>query len=401
MRVTLTHQIGPEKGKREQFEIERISIGRASNNALSFGDDARRVSSHHAEIIRRGDHFVLRDLGSTNGTMINGRRVIASEVHEDDLIEFGAGGPLLRFGLEGDGAAAAFATRHREEPQMRGPSRPREPRTSEMLARRSARQRRTNLRLIAAIVLAMVSGAAGGLLLSAGLPASNERYLSFTEVAELNGPAVVFIRAEFELLDEEGQLIGTDARTGSGFVISADGLIVTNRHLVRDWEYNAASYGKTGRTTRIDVILPGQRQEGAIPAEIYRVAEDELPDVAILRINSSRMRFVHGIELDLGKTNQGDEVAVMGYPLGLNLLQATKDDQIKPSLFTGIVSRVGQDYIQLNLRAYHGNSGGPVFDRKGKVIGILTANLTNAQDITLCTPVSAAYKLLTEGASGK
>src|SRR5215207_8980995 len=111
MRVTLTHQIGPEKGKREQFEIERISIGRASNNALSFGDDARRVSSHHAEIIRRGDHFVLRDLGSTNGTMINGRRVIASEIHADDLIEFGAGGPLLRFGIETDGAAAGEISR--------------------------------------------------------------------------------------------------------------------------------------------------------------------------------------------------------------------------------------------------------------------------------------------------
>src|SRR5215216_1055969 len=148
MRATLTHQFGPNKGKREQFEIDKISIGRAPNNALSFGDDARRVSSHHAEIIRRGDHFVLRDLGSTNGTMINGRRIIASEIHEDDLIEFGAGGPLLRFGIELDGAGASDEIKQQEYSQAPNRSNVVEPKTSEMLARRAARQRKTNVRLI-------------------------------------------------------------------------------------------------------------------------------------------------------------------------------------------------------------------------------------------------------------
>jgi serine protease Do len=400
MRATLTHQLGPNKGKREQFEVDRISIGRAPNNSLSFGDDARRVSSHHAEIIRRGDHFVLRDLGSTNGTMINGRRVIASEIHEDDLIEFGAGGPLLRFGIESDGQGTPGRINRHEESQAAIRSHVAEPKTSEMLARRAARQRKTNVRLIIAIVLAMISGAAGGLLLSSRLPSSYNRNMSFTKVAELNVPAVVFIRTEFESLDDFGQVVETKAQTGSGFVISPDGLIVTNRHVVRDWEYNAHA-GRTGRTTKIDVILPGQKQEGIIPAEVYRLSEGTSPDVAILKINSSRLRFTHGTEPDLSETNQGDEVVVMGYPLGLNLIERTKDEQIEPSLFTGVVSRVGQDYIQLNLRAYHGNSGGPVFNRKGQVIGILTGNLTAAQDIALCTPISAAYNLITGNAPRK
>jgi S1-C subfamily serine protease len=149
------------------------------------------------------------------------------------------------------------------------------------------------------------------------------------------------------------------------------------------------------------VILPGQKQDGAVAAEIYRLPEDELPDVAILKINSSRLRFVHGIEADLNQTTQGDEVVVLGYPLGLDLLELTRDDRIKPSLFTGTVSRVGQDSIQLNLRAYHGNSGGPVLNRKGEVIGILTANVRAAQDITLCTPISEAARLITSTAPGK
>src|SRR5882724_8636782 len=100
MRATFTYLIGPNKGEQAEFRESAVSVGRAADNMLCLGDGARRVSSHHAEVIRRGEQFVLRDLGSTNGTMINGRRVMISELEQDDLIEFGAGGPLLRFGIE-------------------------------------------------------------------------------------------------------------------------------------------------------------------------------------------------------------------------------------------------------------------------------------------------------------
>jgi len=78
MRATFTYLIGPQKGERAQFDAERILVGRAPDNTLCLGDGARRVSSHHAEVIQRGDQYVLRDLGSTNGTIINGRRVVVS-----------------------------------------------------------------------------------------------------------------------------------------------------------------------------------------------------------------------------------------------------------------------------------------------------------------------------------
>src|SRR6476660_8623801 len=104
MRATFTYLIGPNKGEHAEFRESAISVGRAADNMLCLGDGARRVSSHHAEVIRRGEQFVLRDLGSTNGTMINGRRVMISELEQDDLIEFGAGGPLVRFAVEQDTA---------------------------------------------------------------------------------------------------------------------------------------------------------------------------------------------------------------------------------------------------------------------------------------------------------
>src|SRR5215510_12794740 len=100
MLVTITHLTGARRGARQEFADEIITIGRAANNRLCFGDGERRVSSHHAQITRHDDAFLIRDLGSTNGTMINGRRIIISELASDDLIEFGAGGPLVRFVVE-------------------------------------------------------------------------------------------------------------------------------------------------------------------------------------------------------------------------------------------------------------------------------------------------------------
>lgn len=394
MRAILTHLIGPYKGKRERFDADRITIGRASNNALCFSDGQRRVSAHHAEIIRREDHFLLRDLGSTNGTMINGRRIVASEIQDDDLIEFGAGGPLLRFSIEHDedridNSQEDFKKTKTSGLSVRG-------KTSQSLARGT--HRKANGLLLAAIASAMLVGAIGGIFLSSRLPSQYQPQLSFTEVAERNRPAVVFIRAEFELYDESGQTLVTDARTGSGFIVSSSGLIVTNRHVIRDWEYNSATQGLKGRTTKIEVILPGQQPQQAIAAEVHKLGDENI-DVAILKINQSRLRFVRGLESDLNKIEQGDNVAVIGYPFGLDLFKQTNDEQVSPSLATGVVSRIGHDFIQLNLRAYHGNSGGPVLNRKGEVIGILTGSVGSAQDITLCTPINAALELINNPAS--
>ena len=386
MRATFTYLIGPQKGERAKFDAERILVGRALDNTLCLGDGARRVSSHHAEVIQHGDQYVLRDLGSTNGTMINGRRVVVSELAHDDLIEFGAGGPLLRFGIE----------RPEKEDQLETVSKDQKGRDrvrSAATARDEAASHRTvvkgNAMLIAALVAAMLLGGVAGIVASFRLRASDPESMSFAEIAELNSPAVVLIRTEFELVDSSGHVTTTEARTGSGFIIPDSGLIVTNRHLVRDWEYNPPPPGTTGRITRIEAILPHHILDDLLPAEVYRLGEDNV-DVAILRIDSPNLPFVLGIEPDLSHTNQGDEVLVIGYPLGLELLEKTKDTTADPSLSPGIVSRVGHDFIQLNLRAYHGNSGGPVLNRKGEVIGILTGNLGSAPDIALCTPIRSA-----------
>jgi S1-C subfamily serine protease len=405
MIATFTYLTGSRRGQCEKFTDEVISIGRATDNRLSFGDGERRVSSHHAQITRHGDNFLLRDLGSTNGTMINGRRIIITELGKDDLIEFGAGGPLVRFGIlqpadnnhyEKQPAAnhhAHAVTKAHTTVAEKLPTR-RDEITNAI--RRFLRQRKNNVRLTSAIVVSLLLGGLLGIWLSGKFTSPESEHFSFAAIAERNRGAVVFIQTEFEMIDEQGKVTSTDERrTGSGFVVSKSGLIVTNRHLIRAWEYEDTPVGLSGRIKKISVIFQGRKHDEAILATIAHLSSDKETDIAILRITPpSEMTIIYGLEKDLSHINQGDEVAAIGYPLGMDLLQQTTDERLETSLATGVVSRVGDNKIQLDLHAYHGNSGCPVLNRRGEVIGIVTGKVQGAEDLIISEPVGVAYEMV-------
>ena len=65
----------------------RLTIGRSSSCQLVLGDDT--VSRRHAELFLEGSRWILRDLGSSNGTWVNGRRVVEAEVRPGDLVHLG------------------------------------------------------------------------------------------------------------------------------------------------------------------------------------------------------------------------------------------------------------------------------------------------------------------------
>ncbi|HKG20827.1 MAG TPA: trypsin-like peptidase domain-containing protein, partial [Blastocatellia bacterium] len=395
MSITFTHLTGPKKGQRETFGSEPVSIGRAPDNSLRFEDHERRVSAHHAEVRRKGRAFILRDLGSTNGTMINGRRVVVSEVRDDDMVEVGAGGPLLRFNLDLDDtiALAPTAPDHGVERRAASSGAAPEPRARERPIEKAVHTRSTNLPLILALLVALLIGALGGIWLYSRAGGPGGGRLSFREVAERSGPAVVYIRAEFEIIDATGQVRSSYSRSGSGFVMSPGTRIITNRHLVRDWEYAPPPPGTVGRTAKITVILPGYRKDEAMEAQIAQLSPAEGIDVAVLEIKPPyQIPLPQGIAAAGEQVSQGEDVAVIGYPLGLDLLQLTREDRIENSFTTGVVSRVNDDVIQLSLRAYRGNSGGPVLNRRGEAVGILTSNVEFAQDITFCTPIAAVMR---------
>ena len=145
---------------------------------------------------------------------------------------------------------------------------------------------------------------------------------------------------------------GPEARAmGSGFIISADGLIVTNNHVVEHAE-------------EITVTLHDGRK---LPARVR--GRDPKTDLALLEVDTGeRLPYVEFGDSDAARV--GDWVIAVGNPFGLG-----------GTVTAGIISARGRDirsgpyddFLQIDAPINRGNSGGPLFDRHGEVIGINTA----------------------------
>ena len=192
---------------------------------------------------------------------------------------------------------------------------------------------------------------------------------SFASLVEQLQPAVVNISTQQTVAVQSNPLIdmfqgvqpGTRPRTqkgqslGSGFIISADGYVVTNNHVV--------SPGAEGAVVNsITVILPDRKEY-----EAKLVGRDASSDLAVLKISAPQpLPFVKFG--DSGSIRVGDWVLAIGNPFGLG-----------GTVTAGIVSALhrvtGQGgaydrYIQTDASINRGNSGGPMFDLNGNVVGI-------------------------------
>ncbi len=97
VQLTLTHLSGLKQDEREAFSALPISIGRAPASQVRLAANDTRASTRHAEIILEGKNLILKDLKSTNGTYIGGKRIDKIKLVNGDVVEFGIGGPKLRF----------------------------------------------------------------------------------------------------------------------------------------------------------------------------------------------------------------------------------------------------------------------------------------------------------------
>jgi serine protease Do len=143
---------------------------------------------------------------------------------------------------------------------------------------------------------------------------------------------------------------------GSGFLISADGYVVTNNHVI--------SPARTGATVdQITVTLADRRE---FTARV--IGRDQAADLALLKINGQGLPFVRFG--DSTRTRVGDWVLAIGNPFGLG---GTVTAGIVSALHRNLQSGVYDRYIQTDASINMGNSGGPMFDLNGNVIGINTA----------------------------
>jgi serine protease Do len=156
---------------------------------------------------------------------------------------------------------------------------------------------------------------------------------------------------------------GTSPRTreagsvGSGFIISPDGYVVTNNHLVQ-------GAGGQGTVDTVTVITTDRKE---YPARI--VGRDASSDLAVLKIEGRNLPYVQWG--DSTRARVGDWVLAIGNPYGLG---GTVTAGIISALHRGITGVGAYDrYIQTDAAINMGNSGGPMFDLNGNVIGINSA----------------------------
>jgi serine protease Do len=179
----------------------------------------------------------------------------------------------------------------------------------------------------------------------------------------------------------ENQLRGSGAQKkkissiGSGFIISKDGFIVTNNHVIDD----------------ADEITVSTNDGIKYKAKIIGI--DKRTDLAVLKINPNKdLKFVKFG--DSSKSRIGDWVIVVGNPYGLG---GSVSVGIVSARGRDIKSGQGDDFIQTDAAINKGNSGGPMFNTKGEVIGISTAIFSpsgGSVGIGFATPSSTAIQVV-------
>lgn len=192
----------------------------------------------------------------------------------------------------------------------------------------------------------------------APLPA--ERELTASEIARRALPAVVEIRT----YRASGERLGS----GSGFVVSPEGLVVTSHHVLE-------------RAHRAEIILP----TGDVFEVQHVSAADSRRDLAVLRIAGFGLDVV-----PLGDSRDvevGEPVVVIGSPLGLF-------NTVSAGLVSARREIEGRQVIQLSAPISVGSSGGPVFDRWGRAIGVLAGFMRRGQNVNFAVPIEYVRGLI-------
>jgi serine protease Do len=589
IRIVIRHLVGSKTTQIEQFPIEKfpeLTIGREPGATILF-DSTRddRVSRKHAVIrVESGDPlaFKLLDLGSSNGTFLNGERIAAeTELLPGDTIELGLGGPKFVFDAEPRpanlvartrimSAAGSVPTRVIDVAEAPPPAptfvpTPRETKPSigrNTVMRLLSDQRRTTSRVAIYMVAGMlvVIGAVGGAVYytsydqSARLAADlqreadevksqvdkqraqqedeNQKLLAQLQKQQANlgsdarqiverfGDATVLIQSQWRLYDRQtgkpvyhkritlkhihlpayvmlpdgmivrwlttedeertNKQVGV-SETGSGFVVGAQGFILTNKHVAAPWTvaYEMKSYEDVGllyklpanskekivqtivkpssdprfeklrdwipdkggivfeskypvpigesdhlfegRNEVLNIQFPGASNTTTFAAKLERTSIRA--DTALIKIDAPQP--LKTVELaDGDNVNVGEKVIVLGYP-GIseteykvtptqeaNIADKKIEEIADPTVTDGIIAKIthgiqqeggstttsamGHVYQLTILATGAGNSGGPVFNKEAKVIGLFTYSRTGEGDerVTFAVPILYGRQLM-------
>ncbi len=257
------------------------------------------------------------------------------------------------------------------------------------------------------IIISFASGIAGSYLGSRIFTTENQQPTNFSgtnvsidedsaviDVVKQNQDAVVSIVITRELTEYQknlrerfgGSTEGTQTLgEGSGFIISADGLVVTNRHVVSDEEADYTVLFSDGTETKAEVL-----------------ARDTVLDIAIIKIDPEDRDLSVVTTGTSAGLEVGQRVVAIGNSLG----------QFSGTVSYGIVSGLSRSIIasdtngsnaerlegviQTDASINPGNSGGPLFDIQGNVIGVNVAVAQNAENIGFAIPIDTVQRIIND-----
>lgn len=208
--------------------------------------------------------------------------------------------------------------------------------------------------------------------------------------------------------------------TGTAFAVGDEGHLLTNRHIAEPWLFDeaaqrVAAQGWMPVMRRLVAYLPGVAE----PFPLLLEAVSDSADLAVLRVEAASRRRLASLPLAEELPQPGEEVIVLGYPLGIRALMVRADagllaelrqdstidfwgvagrlaraGQIAPLASRGIVGQVTREAVVYDAETTVGGSGGPVLSFRGEVLAVTSAILPEFGGSNLGVPARRAALLL-------
>ena len=207
--------------------------------------------------------------------------------------------------------------------------------------------------------------------------------------------------------------------TGTGFVVTTEGHLLTNRHVAAPWEFDESvrailAQGLEPVMRRFVAYLPGRTG----PFDMTLVRASDTADVALLR-TAADTSGIRPLDLSTVAPHAGDEIVVLGYPTGIQALMARADrafvndlmqggpldfwsvaaelargGYIAPLATMGIIGQMTRSRLVYDAETTRGGSGGPVLDLEGRVIAVNSAVIPEFGGSNLGVPIDEAIPLM-------
>jgi len=441
MNAELTVVKGPTAGARISLSKADIILGRDPDTDLSF-DSLKElsVSGTHARVTKTEAGWMVRDLGSLNGTWVNGEKISDPILLQDqDQIQLGTEGPVVVFRLLSSPPAAGGVEGGGRQERPRGTRRlwamvvvltltligvgllaVRSIREGE-LYKAQAQVMQTRIDSILDASAAAADGLQGrnqGLHdaltesretlrnvrrdLEAGEQAGNSTEIAALRV-QLQEAQAALVRQQlaanldYDAIEAANRRavamvfvdFGSGAVTATAFSVRPDGTLLTSRHVVA---------GSSGAQTPLRIAVQFADSRQVWPARVLATSSSD--DLAVLKVDNivGEVPTIGGLNRRPDTIQPGQGIAIIGFPLGgAEPTGEGPENLARTTLTAGVVSAVSYDMLEVNGYGVEGSSGSPLIDDRGEVVGVLFGGTIEDGERTLfAVPANRAIAFLNQ-----